>query len=173
MIEAQLQPEYGEPCNPYDLFEGREFAISVRKVGEWNNYDLCSFVGERTPIRISGNPMKKNQEDMNKILEYLNSGPRNLSAFDYKDWDDEVNDKVMAVIRNTVPEQRIVNEIMGGVSSAPSKPNPVQQSAPSTSSQMLEEVSNTKVGGQTQREVPTENTSSSSATSLDDLYADL
>ena len=23
MIEAQLQPEYGDACNPYDLFEGR------------------------------------------------------------------------------------------------------------------------------------------------------
>jgi len=176
MIEAQLQPEYGDACNPFDLFEGREFAISVRKVGEWNNYDLCSFVGERTPIKIEGTPMKKSQEDMNKILEYLNSGPRNLSSFDYKDWDDEVNEKVMAVIRNTVPEQRIVNEIVGGVSSAPSKPNPVQQpsySAPSSSSQMLEEVSNTKVGGQTPRETPVETPSSSAGSSLDDLYADL
>ncbi len=177
MIEAQLQPEYGEACNPYDLFEGREFAISVRKVGEWNNYDLCSFVGERTPIKIEGSPMKKNQEDMNKILEYLKTGPRNLSSFDYKDWDDEITDKVMAVIRNTVPEQRIVNEIVGGVASAPSKPNPVQQppvSTPSSSSQMLEEVSNTKVGGQAQKEPSYEAPStSSSSTSLDDLYADL
>jgi hypothetical protein len=176
MIEAQLQPEYGDACNPYDLFEGREFAISVRKVGEWNNYDLCSFVGERTPIKIEGSQMKKNQEDMNKILEYLKTGPRNLSSFDYKDWDDEVNDKVMAVIRNTVPEQRIVNEIVGAVSSAPSKPNPVQQppvSTPSSSSQMLEEVSNTKVGGQTPKETSYEAPSTSSSTSLDDLYADL
>ena len=171
MIEAQLQPEYGDACNPYDLFEGREFAISVRKVGEWNNYDLCSFVGERTPIKIQGAQMKKNQEDMDKILEYLNNGPRNLSAFDYKDWDDEVTDKVMSVIRNTVPEQRIINEIVGGVTSAASKPNPVQQS--STSSQMLEDVSNTKVGGQTRKETSPESSSSSSSASLDDLYADL
>lgn len=171
MIEAQLQPEYGDACNPYDLFEGREFAISVRKVGEWNNYDLCSFVGERTPIKIQGDQMKKNQEDMDKILEYLNSGPKNLSAFDYKDWDDDVTDKVMSVIRNTVPEQRIINEIVGGVTSASSKPNPVQQS--SASSQMLEDVSNTKVGGQTRKEASPEAPSTSSSASLDDLYADL
>jgi hypothetical protein len=175
MIEAQLQPEYGDACNPYDLFEGREFAISVRKVGEWNNYDLCSFVGERTPIKIQGDQMKKNQEDMDKILEYLNNGPKNLSAFDYKDWDDDVTDKVMSVIRNTVPEQRIINEIVGGVTSAASKPNPVQQS--SASSQMLEDVSNTKVGGQTRKEAspeaPSTPSSTSSSASLDDLYADL
>ena len=140
-------------------------------VGEWNNYDLCSFVGEKTPIKIQGAQMKKNQEDMDKILEYLNNGPRNLSAFDYKDWDDEVTDKVMSVIRNTVPEQRIINEIVGGVNSAASKPNPVHQS--STSSQMLEDVSNTKVGGQTQKDVPSESSSAASSASLDDLYADL
>ena len=113
MIEAQLQPEYGDPCNPYDLFEGREFAVSVRKVGEWNNYDLCSFVGEKTPIRVNGVGMKKNQDDMKTVLDYLNEGPKNLTSFDYKDWDDDVTDKVMTVIKNTVPEQRVINEIMG------------------------------------------------------------
>jgi len=175
MIEAQLKPEYGDSSNPFDLFNGREFALQVRKVGEWNNYDLCSFVGNPSPIKIDGIPMERNAEDMKKITEYLNNGPKNLASFDYKDWDDDVTDKVMSVIRNTVPEQRIINEIVGGVTSAASKPNPVQQS--SASSQMLEDVSNTKVGGQTREEpspeAPSTPSSTSSSASLDDLYADL
>ncbi len=175
MIEAQLQPEYGDPCNPFDLFEGREFAVSVRKVGEWNNYDLCSFIGEKTPIKIAGKPMKKNQEDMNAILEYLNEGPKNLTSFDYKDWDDEMTDKVMSVIKNTVPEARIINEIVGGVNTSSTS-----KSSPATSSNdIYAEASQTKVGNSVKREEPVQDesparsSSSSSSSSLEDLYNDL
>jgi hypothetical protein len=181
MIEAQLKPEYGDSCNPFDLFEGREFALSVRKVGEWNNYDLCSFVGEKNAIKIDGVSMKKSQEDMTKILDYLNEGPKNLSSFDYKDWDDDMTEKVMSVIRNTVPDQRLVNEIVGSVASSPARTAPAQsapaQSAPvreqeSTSGDLYAEVSQTKVAGHVERpesSAPTNN----SGSSLEDLYADL
>ena len=171
MIEAQLQPEYGDPCNPYDLFEGREFAVSVRKVGEWNNYDLCSFVGEKTPIRVNGVGMKKNQDDMKTVLDYLNEGPKNLTSFDNKDWDDDVTDKVMTVIKNTVPEQRVINEIMGGVSTAKSTPAPAAKQT--STSDLYSEVSQTKVSGHVEKpEAPTQSASSSSS-SLEDLYSDL
>ena len=170
MIEAQLQPEYGDPCNPYDLFEGREFAVSVRKVGEWNNYDLCSFVGERTPIRVNGVSMKKTKEDMETILSYLNEGPKNLSSFDYKDWDEELTEKVMNVIRNTVPEQRVINEIVGGVAASKSTPEP----RVSSSSNIYEDVTQTKVAGVQEKSEPVSNTYTDNSTnSLEDLYADL
>jgi hypothetical protein len=170
MIEAQLQPEYGDPCNPFDLFDGREFAVHVRKVGEWNNYDLCSFVGEKTPIKLSGKPMKKAQDDMETILEYLNQGPKNLGSFEYKDWDDEVTEKVMSVIRNTVPEQRLVNEIFSGVSNAPSKSSSSESKKQNTDSYFAE-VSQTKVSNSSPKreEKPT----SGNSASLDDLYNDL
>ena len=170
MIEAQLQPEYGDPCNPYDLFEGREFAVSVRKVGEWNNYDLCSFVGERTPIRVNGVSMKKTKEDMETILSYLNEGPKNLSSFDYKDWDEELTEKVMNVIRNTVPEQRVINEIVGGVAASKSTPEP----RVSSSSNIYEDVTQTKVAGVQEKSEPVSNPYTDNSTnSLEDLYADL
>lgn len=174
LIEAQLQPEYGDPCNPFDLFGGREFAVHVRKVGEWNNYDLCSFVGEKAPIKVNGSPMSKNQDDMNKILEYLKTGPQNLTSFDYKDWDDEVTDKVMTVIKNTVPEARIVNEIVGSVSSSSSnysKPAPPA----SSSNDIYNEVNNTKVGSaKSESAQPAQQSApSKSSSSLEDLYNDL
>ena len=171
MIGAQLQPEYGDPCNPYDLFEGREFAVSVRKVGEWNNYDLCSFVGEKTPIRVNGVGMKKNQDDMKTVLDYLNEGPKNLTSFDYKDWDDDVTDKVMTVIRNTVPEQRVINEIMGGVSTAKSTPAPAAKQT--STSDLYSEVSQTKVSGHVEKPEAPAQSASSSSSSLEDLYSDL
>ena len=171
MIEAQLQPEYGDPCNPYDLFEGREFAVSVRKVGEWNNYDLCSFVGEKTSIRVNGVGMKKNQDDMKTVLDYLNEGPKNLTSFDYKDWDDDVTEKVMTVIKNTVPEQRVINEIMGGVSTAKSTPAPAAKQT--STSDLYSEVSQTKVSGHVEKPEAPAQSASSSSSSLEDLYSDL
>ena len=174
LIEAQLQPEYGEPSNPFDLFEGKLFAVQVRKVGEWNNYDLCSFVGEKCSIQVNGKSMNKNQDDMNAILEYLNEGPKNLTSFDYKDWDDEMTEKIMSVIKNTVPEARIINEIIGGVNSAPAK-----GSEHSHSDDIYAEAAQTKVGSSAKREEPSQteaparpNTSSTSS-SLEDLYNDL
>ncbi len=179
MIEAQLQSEYGAPCNPFDLFEGREFSVSVRKVGEWNNYDLCSFVAEKTSIKVDGKSMEKNQKDMEVILAYLNEGPKNLTSFDYKDWDDDLTEKVMGVIRNSVPEQRVLNEILGSAASAPSRPAPqsapARQAAPETSSaanDLYDEVSNTKVSGyaNTAASAPS---APSPTNSLEDLYNDL
>jgi hypothetical protein len=195
MIEAQLKPEYGDPSNPFDLFNGREFALQVRKVGEWNNYDLCSFVGNPSPIKIEGIPMERNERDMKKIVDYLNEGPKNLGSFEYKDWDDATSQRVMSVIRNTVPDGRIVNEVIGGVSSAPSTPSnnsysgytsPVQsyttQQDPAPRTQatsesisdfndFYSEASNTRASSDTNTSTPP--SSQGGISSLDDLYADL
>lgn len=180
MLEAQLQPEYGAPCNPFDLFEGKEFSLNVRKVGEWNNYDLCSFVGEKSPIKVNGKPMEKNKQDMDTILSYLNEGPKNLTSFDYKDWDDDLTNKVMSVIRNSVPEQRVVNEVLSGVSSNNSSSYSATPARASQSyskpesnpaSDIYEEASQTMVSGH--EKAPQQPSYNSSTSSLDDLYADL
>jgi hypothetical protein len=178
-LEAQLKPEYGEPCNPFDLFSGKLFSIHSRKVGEWNNYDLSSFVGDKCPIEIEGRKMKKTKEDMQAITAYLESGPQNLTAFEYKDWDNELTERVMSVIRNTVPDGRLVNEILGGVNKSTTPP--ARSESPAQSSALYEEAVSTRVGS-----VPEEETSAKSsksglkrpaapttASSLDDLYADL
>jgi hypothetical protein len=175
LIEAQLQPEYGDKCNPFDLFEGREFAVHVRKVGEWNNYDLCSFVGEKSSVKVNGVSMKKTQEDMNTILEYLKSAPQNLSSFEYKDWDDELTEKVMSVIRNTVPEARVVNEILGSVSNASSSYS--SQKTTSSSDDIYNDVASTTKVSSPKKEEPFKSPepikSSGSSSSLEDLYNDL
>jgi len=173
LIEAQLKPEYGDPCNPFDLFEGKLFGVHVRKVGEWNNYDLCQFVGERCPITVEGSKMEKNQDCMNKILEYLKTGPQNLSSFDYKEWDDTLTEKVMDIIRMTVPDGRLVNDIMAGVASSPSTSQPSSTSA----NDFLNDVSSTKSSyakpNQDFLEPAAPSQSKSSGSSLEDLYADL
>ena len=172
MIEAQLKPEYGDPVNPYDLFNGKLFSIHARKVGEWNNYDLCSFVGERCPIEVNGKKMEKNQEDMAAIVEYLKTGPQNLGSFEYRDWDNETTEKVMAVIRNTVPDGRMVSEILGGAATS-SNASQSSISPQSSTQEFFTEASSTSVGSGSSRTVSSSAPTSSPASSLDDLYKDL
>jgi len=172
MLEAQLKPEYGEPCNPFDLFSGKSFSVHSRKVGEWNNYDLCSFVGDKCAIEIDGRKMDKNPADMKTITEFLEGGPKNLTSFDYKDWDEALTDRVMGVIKNTLPDGRLVNEIMSGVNT--SSPSKAAQASISSSS-LYDEASSTKVGSEPAPQSSGINRPSAptTASSLDDLYADL
>ena len=181
MIESQLKPEYGEACNPYDLFEGKLFAVHVRKVGDWNNYDLCQFIGERTSIEVEGKKMEKSQSDMDKIVEYLNSGPKNLSSFDYRDWDDELTEKVMTVIRNTVPDGRLINEISSGVNKSSSTASNTSYSsqpqsapkAPAKTNELDDFFNSSDVPQVSKEQKKSSSPVMDSSSSLDDLYADL
>jgi hypothetical protein len=192
LLEAQVKPEFGDPVIPFDLFEGKLLGLNVRKVGKWNNYDMCSFVGERCAIQIDGKPMKKTKEDMAKITEYLKTGPQNLSEFAYKDWDEETQEKVMRVIRNTVPDGRVISEVTSGVNNggssykASSPQSPKQPTTPKnelddflngadegeSSSPFHEEVKETKVSSDNTTKSPAKNPTKSKS-SLDDLYNDL
>jgi hypothetical protein len=175
LIEAQIKPTYGETCNPFDLFDGRELSLKVRKVGDWNNYDLCSFVGDKgkSPIKVGGKPMQKTKEDMASIIAYVNEGPKNLLSYEYKDWDDTLNDKIITTIKNSVPEQRVVNEILGGVSNARTQPAAVvteRASTPTSSQDIYSSSTETSYDKDVAAPAPAVSNTSSS---LEDLYGDL
>jgi hypothetical protein len=168
MIEQQIKPEFGNPSNPYDLFEGKNFGIHVRKVGEWNNYDLCQFVGERMPLIIDGNPVEKTEEGREAVTKFLKTGPLDLDKYDYNDWSEEETDKIMRIVRNTIPDGRMVSEIIGANSD--SKPS----SSPVSVDSLYEEASSRSTTST--EDSPAKETKSptkKSAPSLDDLYNDL
>jgi hypothetical protein len=173
LIEQQIKPEFGNPSNPYDLFEGKNFGLQVRKVGEWNNYDLCQFVGDKGPITIEGSPVEKTEESREVITKYLKSGPLDLDKYDYKDWTEEENQKIMKIIRNTVPDGRIVSEIVGANSDSKSSDS---SSAATSSVDSFFEEANSRSTTATE-DAPKETKSSAKSTkaspSLDDLYNDL
>lgn len=194
LLEAQLKPEFGDKINPFDLFEGKLLGLNVRKVGKWNNYDMCSFVGDRCAIQIDGKPMKKTKEDMAKITEYLKTGPQNLSEFAYKEWDEETQEKVMRVIRNTVPDGRVISEVSAGLNSSsssfspssPSKSNPPKPQKKNELDEFLgggseeeeentfhDELKDTRVSSDTTPPKSSAKKTTKSTSSLDDLYNDL
>lgn len=190
LLEAQLKPEFGDKINPFDLFEGKLLGLNVRKVGKWNNYDMCSFVGDRCAIQIDGVTMKKTKEDMAKITEYLKTGPQNLGEFAYKEWDEETQEKVMRVIRNTVPDGRVISEVASGVNASPAaKSSPKQNSAKPQKTDELDEflggessdqeensfhdeLKDTKVSSDTTPKASAKKVTKPTS-SLDDLYNDL
>lgn len=174
LIEQQIKPEFGNPSNPYDLFEGKNFGLHVRKVGDWNNYDLCQFVGDKMPLYIDGEAVEKTEEGRDIVTKYLKSGPQDLDKYDYNDWSDEETEKIMRIIRNTIPDGRIVSEIIGGgvdskssVSSTSSVDDFYEQANSRTTTSnddMLETTASNKSSKPAAKK---------SAPSLDDLYNDL
>ena len=175
LIEQQIKPEYGSPCNPYDLFDGKNFGVHVRKVGDWNNYDLCQFVGEKGPISINGQPVEKSEADQKRIVEYLKTGPQDLvEKYDYKEWTDEERDKIMSIIRNTVPDGRMLSDILSG--SPDSKSTPAASNNNPLKKEAKKEEAEDFFGGAASLEEaapPKSAAPKSSGNSLDDLYNDL
>jgi hypothetical protein len=172
IIEQQIKPEFGNPSNPYDVFEGKNFGLHVRKVGEWNNYDLCQFVGDKTPILIDGNPVSKTEQDQEKIVNYLKTGPQDLDKYDYKDWTEEENNKILEIIRNSIPDGRLISEIVGGINTEDSSSKPT--SVDSFFEESKHSSSTSSSDGFFEDEDTAPKTSSKkSSPSLDDLYNDL
>lgn len=111
ILQSELQPEYGKPYNPFDPFKGRVMALTVTIVAGYNNYDLSKFVGEETPLMLDGKPIEQTQEAMGKFVEFLKTGSPDLSNYDYKEWTDDVREKVKSVVENTVPTMRTTEAI--------------------------------------------------------------
>lgn len=128
-IQEQMQPEFGTPHIPFDLFEGKPFHVKITKVAGYNNYDNCRFLDNPHPITIDGVKMSKTPEDMQTILTYLKENSPNLAVYDYQEWDEDTTAYVNDVIQNTVPGGRMI--------ASASKTNASQ--APSSSATVVED----------------------------------
>jgi len=113
-IEALLKPTRGVPVNPFDLFEGKEFAIRITKKQKWNNYDECAFTEGRVALTLPGDkqPIQKTVEDKARTLAWLKENSPELERYEYKEWTDEVTQKVLKAIRNIVPDARTIEGLL-------------------------------------------------------------
>ena len=109
-LQAEMKPEFGKPHIPFDLFEGKPFLVHVTLVAGYNNYDNSRFLDEKLPVVVDGAKMEKTQESLAKIKTYLESSP-DLNLYDYQEWDQQAEDFVNAVIRNTVPGGRMIESV--------------------------------------------------------------
>lgn len=106
-----LEPDFGDPVIPADLFRGRNFLIKIKKVGGWNNYDSCKFLDKSEPIVIDGERMNpKNKEHLAQIKKYLEDAP-DLSKFEYSEWSDEDLKKIRTIIAGGVVKANVDNAL--------------------------------------------------------------
>jgi hypothetical protein len=96
-IDEELNPQFDEPCQVFDLFEGKNFELVITKQGGYNNYDSSKFQGKRSSVEIGGELMKNDQGSRQTILDYLKDSP-SLDSFDFKAWDDSTRSRVESIL---------------------------------------------------------------------------
>ena len=105
-IEAELNPEIGEPRDPFNLLKGRRFVLHITKQGEWDNYDNSKFDGEPYPVLHTPDGNIDLREAINdpdvkkKAAEHLEKGSPDLEEFGFKEWDEATTNLVNSVIRS-------------------------------------------------------------------------
>lgn len=57
-IKAQRDGKYGDPCNIFDLANGKDFKLIIKIVGEYPNYDDSAFL-DAGPIKLVVNGVAK------------------------------------------------------------------------------------------------------------------
>jgi hypothetical protein len=105
-IEAELNPEIGEPKDPFNLLKGRRFVLHITKQGEWDNYDQSKFDGEAYPMlhtsegKIDLREAITDSDVKKQAAEWLEKNSPNLEEFGFKEWDDDTTNLVNSVIRS-------------------------------------------------------------------------
>jgi hypothetical protein len=96
-IEEELNPQFDEPTQVFDPFDGKNFELVISKKGGFPNYDSSKFQGVKSAMVLEGEAVTNTDESRKAILEYLKDAPE-LSNFEYSAWNDEIRGKVMNVL---------------------------------------------------------------------------
>lgn len=118
-IDAELKPVIGEKHDPFDLIQGKAFALVITKVSGFNNYDQSKFVDKRIPLVIpdaEGN-LKTITADTDKktVFEYVKEHSADLDKYNYREWDQDIADYVNRVIVATTGETNASSNFAGAV----------------------------------------------------------
>jgi len=97
-IDSELKPDFGEPTQVFDLFEGKNFELVITRQGEYNNYDKSKFSANTSAIVMGDAPAERSQETMTAIKAELEDAP-SLATYDYKAWDEDTRAFVNNVLR--------------------------------------------------------------------------
>ena len=102
-IESELEPQFGEPTQVFNLFEGKNFELIITKKQKYNNYDTSKFSGSNSPITIGNTDRvaQKTQEDMALIQEELGNAP-SLESYEFKPWDSAKKELVNSILLHTL-----------------------------------------------------------------------
>ena len=140
-IDEELNPQFDEPTQVFDTFEGKNFELVISKKGGYPNYDSCKFQGSKSAITIGGSSISDTSEGRTQILNYLKGAPE-LGNFDYKPWNDEQRNKVLNIISQySSPGTSIQN--LSKSAQPPAKQAPAQPKAAPTNETFNESLDDT------------------------------
>ena len=123
-IDAELKPDFGEPTQVFDLFEGKNFELIITRQGEYNNYDKSKFSSSRSAIDVNGEAAERTKESMAVIKAELDEAP-SLASYDYKAWDGETRDFVNGVLKMYLNPGDAISEV--STTSTPKKSAPKKE----------------------------------------------
>ena len=108
-IDEELNPQFDEPTQVFDPFEGKNFELVISKKGGFPNYDSSKFHGNKSAMEINREKVTDTDESRKAILDLLKDAP-DLATWGYKAWDDSTRGKVMNVLSQfTSPGDSIAN----------------------------------------------------------------
>ena len=99
-IDAELKPNFGDPTQVFDLFEGKNFELVITRQNDYNNYDTSKFSSSISAVVIGekSKPAERVEEDMGTIKTELEGAP-SLASFEYRAWDEPTREFVNSVIK--------------------------------------------------------------------------
>ena len=102
-IDAEKKPVIGEPHEPFDLLDGKAFAVVVTKVSGFNNYDQSKFLDTKVPLLLPDATGKKllpinDRTPRETVFNFLKENSPDLTKYAFKEWDQETHDYVNQVI---------------------------------------------------------------------------
>lgn len=97
-IDAELKPNFGEPTQVFDLFEGKNFELVITRQNDYNNYDTSKFSSSTSAVTVKGKAAERTKEDMDAIKAELEGAP-SMKQFEYRPWDEDTRTFVNSVLK--------------------------------------------------------------------------
>ena len=100
----ETHPQYGTNPSPFDLINGRYFAVNVCLKSGFNNYDNCQFINSGASGMYVMNNGQYTQVDANTdrqlIYDFLVNNSPDLSKYEAKQWDEKTAAFVNSALEN-------------------------------------------------------------------------
>ena len=79
-LNDQMNPEFEDetPCNPFDLWEGANFKLKIRKIDGFSNYDKSEFEST-TPLDEDDSKMEEIWKNEHSLEEFTD--PKNFKSY--------------------------------------------------------------------------------------------
>ena len=128
-INDQMNPEFEDetPLNPFDLWEGANFKLKIRKVDGFSNYDKSEFEAS-TPVNDEDSKMEELWKTEHSLSEFTD--PKNFKT--YSELKEKL-DRVLGITTGTAEKDDVPFD--GGTSYTPAQDTAVTATAETDSTE--------------------------------------